>query len=189
MLVCGIDEVGKGAVAGPLYIVAAVFDCGKPKGIDIRDSKAMTEGQRELAFDPILECSVSVGLGAAWPDEINKDGIDNCWYECVRRALRSLSVLPDRIVIDGDAVPEELAAAAHVLVKPKADRDHWQVSAASILAKVLRDSVMTHLSGEFPGYDWNNNKGYLTPKHKAGLRRLGACDLHRMWKGVREYAR
>ena len=189
MIVCGVDEVGTGAVAGPIYIVAAAFDGGFPHSIDIRDSKKMTPAQRRRSFEAILEVSASVGLGMAWPDEINQLGVRACWERCVRRAVDMLRVIPAQIVIDGGVGVDDLAAISEVLVVPHADATHWQVSAASILAKVMRDDMMEHLATEYPVYGWDSNKGYLSAAHTKGLKAYGPCVLHRMWKGVVEHVR
>lgn len=180
-LFCGIDEVGRGCLAGPLISVAAVFR-GKDTGCpDVDDSKKMSEKRREKAFPQILRSPLLVGFGVGEVSvgEINQFGIDWANAESFCRALRVLFCpLPNFIYVDGvngvKGWPENLQQ-----VEPKSDGKYPVVSAASVLAKVIRDNYMKELALQFPQYAWESNKGYGSQAHRDAIKEHGATMHHR----------
>jgi len=190
MLICGLDEVGMGAMAGPMYTVAAVFDREfPPEGVTIKDSKKMTSSTREIAFYGILPITVAVSLGYLYPQEINKIGMSKGWQLCCQRALTALKVRPELLLVDGITAIRDTPFTCKQKVIVKGDDKYWQISAAAIIAKVLRDNLMKDLHREFPWYAWGQNKGYGGAKnHKQGVQKYGPhSELHRTswkWKGV-----
>lgn len=179
-LICGIDEVGRGSLAGPLLSVATLFrgyDTGCP-GVD--DSKKLSAKKRERVFKQLLHSPflVSFGIGEVSPDEINDIGIDEANAVSFVRAVQSLPEMPSFIIIDGNDALRGWDPL-HMKAEPRADGKYPVVSAASVLAKVIRDSYMVELSAKFPGYAWESNKGYGTAAHTAGLELLGPTKFHR----------
>jgi ribonuclease HII len=192
MFICGLDEVGRGALAGPLMAVAAVFmtpskllrwdeyetENSPVSGID--DSKKLSPAKRRSTFQRILrrESFIDFGLGEVSADEINAMGIDRANSLAFERAVRDLRYSPEFIIIDGDN-PLFGWNTQYQHHEPKADGRFWPVGAASILAKVIRDDFMVELSRDYPGYGWENNAGYGTKDHMEAVRTLGPCLLHR----------
>ena len=187
MLVCGIDEVGRGALAGPILAVAAVFRFGPgmtmntPPVPDLADSKSFSSRtKREAVFKMIIHTPflVSCGVGEASVDEINTRGINWANAEIFKRAVMNLKVVPDIIYVDGEnhiqGWPREKQC-----VEPKADAKYWPVSAASILAKVTRDRAMKELDKLYEGYAWHSNFGYGSALHTMMLQRKGPTEVHR----------
>jgi ribonuclease HII len=191
-VVVGIDEVGRGALAGPL-VVGAVALAGvacAPRGL--ADSKALTPARRESLVAPIQEWAAAWSIGSASASEIDEWGLRLALAVAATRALELLGVAPTHALIDGSfnllrAPGPPLAAAAPALrygdlacsVVVRADQSCASVAAASVLAKVWRDRVMVGLDGHFAGYGWARNKGYGAPEHLAALRRLGTTVHHR----------
>lgn len=179
-LVCGIDEVGRGSLAGPLLSVATLFRGYETGCPDVDDSKKLTAKKREKVFKQILYSPflVAFGIGQVSSDEINDIGIDEANAVSFVRAVQALPAEPEFIVIDGSNAlrgwnPSRMKA------EPRADGKYPIVSAASVLAKVIRDSYMVELSIQFPGYAWESNKGYGTAAHTEGLELLGPTKFHR----------
>jgi len=179
-VVVGIDEVGRGAWAGPLMVGAAVLPREK-RVLGVRDSKMLTEANREKLFARVAEWCVAWGVGAASQAECDSLGMAEAQRVATRRALATLRVQgvePDVAVVDGkwdfvgDAVP-------HVEMRVKADRDCLSVAAASILAKVTRDREMREHATHYPQWSFDTNKGYPCPVHKAALQGYGPCVIHR----------
>jgi len=131
---------------------------------------------------PIFEAAVDVGCGFGEVEEINLKGIREVWTRAVRRAVCMCKSIPNLTYLDGEITPEGLTdiLGGKLIVEPKADANYWQCSAASILAKVIRDHEMITLAKRYPGYGWERNKGYPTPEHKQGVARLGATPIHRI---------
>jgi ribonuclease HII len=186
-LICGIDEVGRGALAGPLFAVAALFN--SPPGewelskspIDgINDSKKLKPEKRVELFHKILNFKglIDFGIGEASVREINSKGIDWANELAFKRALGDISRVPDHVIIDGK-LPVIGWNPKYQTCEPKADANYWPVSAASILAKVIRDRYMAELGTDNPQYKWNSNSGYGSKAHKQALKEFGACGLHR----------
>lgn len=197
-LICGIDEVGRGALAGPLIAVASLFDVENTgnwamhkspiEGVD--DSKAFGSkghSKRTEVFHRILrhEVTVDFGIGYVSVEEINQEGIDYANQLAFYRASRDLKVAPNFILVDGDmncpGWSYQFQRAA-----PKADGMWWPVGAASILAKVIRDNLMIELGLDYLPYKWARNAGYGTQDHVAAIRHFGPSPHHRT-KFIRNY--
>ena len=186
-LICGIDEVGRGALAGPLLAVAALFEI--PYGMfleteftpirGVNDSKALTETKRNEVFHRILrsEILVDFGIGEVSAKDIDNIGIEKANKIAFAKALMDLPMEPKGIIIDG--VNKIDHAKMEQLVVPKADSLYWPVGAASILAKVIRDNFMKELAREYPMYGWDTNSGYGTKSHIEAVKNFKSCEWHR----------
>jgi len=173
--VAGIDEAGRGPLAGPVYAAAVILDPARlPRGVD--DSKAMTAEAREKAFDKIMERALAVGIGVADVAEIDEINILQATMLAMQRAMERLSIAPVRALVDGNRAPV-LACPADAIVD--GDAKSMSIAAASIIAKVSRDRVMCALDAEHPGYSWARNKGYGTADHLTALGLLGPTVHHR----------
>lgn len=176
-VVVGIDEVGRGAWAGPLVVGAAVVPRDSRVN-GIRDSKLLTESERESLFDRVADWCGSWSVGAATQQECDRLGMSAAQKLAARRAIERLDVVPDVAVTDGrwDFVSP---AVAHVELAVKADRRCLSVATASILAKVVRDREMRSVAEEYPAWSFDTNKGYPCPVHKAALAGYGPSAIHR----------
>ncbi|MFM9865296.1 MAG: ribonuclease HII [Micropepsaceae bacterium] len=173
--VAGIDEAGRGPLAGPVYAAAVILDPARlPRGLD--DSKAMTADAREKAFDKIMELALAVGVGVADVDEIDAINILQATMLAMRRAAEQLALAPVAALVDGNRAPA-LACPVETIVD--GDAKSMSIAAASIIAKVTRDRVMCALDQQHPGYNWASNKGYGTRDHLEALERLGPSVQHR----------
>ncbi len=173
--VAGIDEAGRGPLAGPVYAAAVILDPARlPRGLD--DSKAMTPEAREKAFAKIMERALAVGVGVADVDEIDTINILQATMLAMRRATGQLLLAPVKALVDGNRAPA-LACPVETIID--GDAKSMSIAAASIIAKVTRDRVMCALDAAHPGYGWTSNKGYGTPDHLAALDRLGPSVQHR----------
>jgi len=173
--VAGVDEAGRGPLAGPVAAAAVVLDPDKlPLGLN--DSKALSAARREALFEQIQACA-EVSLAFASVEEIDRLNIRAASLLAMRRAVEGLARVPDAALIDGNACPEDLPCRGVTLVK--GDAKSLSVAAASIIAKVARDRVMTALAAECPGYGWEVNAGYPTAAHRAALLDLGVTPHHR----------
>ena len=173
--VCGIDEVGRGPLAGPVVAGAVVL----PKGcriLYINDSKKLSEKKREELFEVIQKEAVSVGIGMASPERIDEINILQATYEAMRMAIDKLSVKPE--VLLNDAVTIPLIDIPQVPII-KGDAKSISIGAASIMAKVTRDHMMVEYAAVFPEYAFEKNKGYGTAVHIAALKEYGPCPIHR----------
>ena len=180
--VAGLDEVGRGCGAGPV-VTAAVILPKDFKSKYIRDSKKLTEKQRLKAYDLIMENAVSVVCNAGNVKDISKYGIDSATFKTMHKCLDGLTVRPDYYLVDGTSWNEYEGDNADKFTYtciPQGDDDYACIAAAAIVAKVKRDEYMTKLHELHPEYDWKSNKGYLTPKHIAGLKKHGANKYHRI---------
>lgn len=188
--ISGIDEVGRGSLAGPLMAVATLFDCQREPDSrimpipGIRDSKKYgSVGQREEVYHRILRYPhlVDFGIGEVSVEEINHYGIGWANDTAFSRALLQLKALPYFTIVDGVNGTGDYwkGCKGRELVVPKADQLYWQVGAASVLAKVIRDRYMRELHEKWPMYDWFSNAGYNSPKHTEGLRQYGPSPHHR----------
>jgi len=175
--VVGIDEVGRGAWAGPLMVGAAILP-RNTRVNGVRDSKLLSEARREFLFDRIADWCVSWSVGAASQAECDHLGMSAAQKLAARRAIDGLSIVPDVAVTDGtwDFVSP---AVANVELAVKADLRCLSVAAASILAKVVRDREMRAQSEHFPAWSFHTNKGYPCPLHKAALLGYGPSSIHR----------
>jgi len=179
--VAGIDEVGRGPLAGPVVAAVAVIDRTVAKRKLLRlidDSKKLTLEQREEAFAAIVESgAVRYAVGEASVEEIDTINILQATFLAMRRALQAMAEQPDLVLIDGNRAPPELGCRAETIVG--GDARSYSIAAASIVAKVTRDRYMRTLAASFPGYGWETNVGYRSPEHLAALNRLGATTHHR----------
>ena len=175
--VVGIDEVGRGAWAGPLMVGAAILPRDK-RVLGVRDSKMLTEADRERLFDRIAGWCVAWSVGAASQEECDELGMAAAQRLACRRAVEGLGIVPDVAVSDGtwDFVSPTVR---RVEMRVKADRHCLSVAAASILAKVVRDREMRRLAESYPHWSFDTNKGYPCPTHKAALQGFGPSAIHR----------
>jgi ribonuclease HII len=172
--IAGVDEAGRGPLAGPVVAAAVILDKKRiPKGLN--DSKQMTPEAREEAYGRIMDCAV-VGVGDATVDEIDMVNIRQATHLAMARAVRALSVAANFALVDGNDAPA-LPCRCDTLVD--GDARSVSIAAASIIAKVTRDRIMRSLHEQFPGYGWFTNKGYGTEEHLVALNRLGPCVHHR----------
>lgn len=184
--VAGVDEVGRGALAGPV-VAGAVILPANPQIDNLADSKALTPLQREEIYSIIFERAVSVGLGMVSPRVVDGINVLNATLLAMVRAVRRMEVIPQYILVDGDKkIPVSIPQMAVV----RGDINVPVISAASVVAKVYRDAIMDRLDGEYPGYGFKKNKGYATLDHKKALGRLGPAKCHRFtYRPVREVSR
>lgn len=172
--VCGVDEAGRGPLAGPVVAAAVIFPKPRaPKGIN--DSKLLAPEIREALFDAISG-TAAVGIGMASVEEIDEINILQATFLAMRRAVAALPSLPRHILIDGNQTPD-LGCPATAVVG--GDGLSLSIAAASIIAKVTRDRIMCELEGPHPGYGFAQHKGYGTPAHLAAIARLGPSPVHR----------
>jgi ribonuclease HII len=185
--VAGIDEVGRGPLAGPVIAAAVIFepDCLPPEQLAlIGDSKKLTAARRQTLSQILLK-SLPVGLGRAEPEEIDEINILQASLLAMTRAVEALPRQPRALLVDGNRLPRVLPCEALAVVK--GDSLCLSIACASIVAKVARDREMERLSQEHPGYGWERNAGYGTAEHLEALKRLGATPLHRRsFRPVRE---
>ncbi len=175
-VLAGVDEVGRGPLAGPVVAAAVILPEGRcVDGAD--DSKRLAGPRREALVEEICSCALAYGVGAASAREIDAINIRCATALAMQRAIARLPVRPDHLLVDGLPVPE-LGADTHTAV---VEGDHLVhcISCASILAKVVRDRLMARLAARYPGYGWERNKGYGTPEHLDALARLGPTPHHR----------
>ena len=173
--VAGVDEAGRGPLAGPVMAAAVILDRKRiPKGLN--DSKQMTAEAREEAYGRIMAEAIAVGVGEASVDEIDLVNIRQATHLAMARAVRALSVPAAFALVDGNDAPA-LPCRCDTLVD--GDARSVSIAAASIIAKVTRDRMMRALHVEFPGYGWFTNKGYSTEEHLTALTQLGPCRHHR----------
>ena len=175
-LIAGVDEVGRGCLAGPVVACAVIMppDARAIRGVD--DSKALPAPERRRLATLILERAVAVGIGAASVPEIEALNIYHASTLAMRRALSRLRVAPDHILVDGR--PIRTLGVPHTAVVDGDDKC-FSIACASIVAKVTRDRLMASLARRYPAYAWERNAGYGTPAHVSGLRAHGPCRHHR----------
>ncbi|WP_052107807.1 ribonuclease HII [Aerolutibacter daejeonensis] len=174
--IAGVDEAGRGPLAGPVAVAAVILDPARPiEGLD--DSKRLTEARREQLFPLIQARAVAWHIELVEPDEIDRINIFQATMAGMERALAALSVVPSLARIDGNRLPRRLPCAGEALVG--GDRLDPAIMAASILAKVTRDRLMLAMHAQWPEYGFDAHKGYPTPAHLAALRLHGPCAQHR----------
>ena len=195
--VAGIDEAGRGCLAGPVAACAVILP--RDHGISgLADSKLLSARAREVLAPQIKRCAVAWGLGLLWPGRIDSSHILQATFEAMSRAVRTLGVTPGGLLIDGDKILPEVILVRHWRAGhrgpcPKqealvgGDKMEPSISAASILAKTFRDRLMCSLARRWPGYGFEFHKGYGTRAHYAALHRLGPSPQHRLtFRGVAE---
>ena len=175
-LIAGVDEAGRGPLAGPVVAAAVILDPARPiEGLD--DSKKLTARRRELLFDRILADARAWAIAEAEPDEIDRLNILHATMAAMARAVRSLSTTPERVRIDGNRAPDLGELRCETLIG--GDGLDPAIGAASILAKVHRDRLMLDYHDRWPEYGFDRHKGYPTPAHLAALERYGPTPIHR----------
>jgi len=173
--VAGVDEVGRGPLAGPVTAAAVVLDPERiPEGM--HDSKQLSAKKRDLLFDQIME-TADVCIAHASVEEIDEINILRASHLAMTRAIGGLSVAPDHLLVDGKMLPKGLTLSAEPIVK--GDARSLSISAASIVAKVCRDRIMVGLAQQFPGYGWERNAGYPSKEHREALQNIGVTPHHR----------
>ncbi len=179
-IIAGVDEVGRGALFGPVVAAAAILPAAvQPTLVQagVTDSKALSPLRREELYDQILALSVCA-VGMASVQEIERLNILQASLLAMRRAVWRLKLKPTHCLVDGNQLIPKLGIAQKTLIK--GDRRSLAIAAASIVAKVWRDRLIIRLAEKYPDYDLASNKGYGTPKHQAGLRELGPTRYHRL---------
>ena len=173
--IAGIDEVGRGPLAGPVVTCAVIL----PKDCDIlyiNDSKQLSEKKREELYDIIMEKAVAVGIGIESPEVIDEINILQATYSAMRKAISNLFVKPDLLLNDAVTIPEVDIKQVPII---KGDAKSISIAAASIVAKVTRDRMMVEFDKMYPGYDFAGNKGYGAASHIEALKKLGPTPIHR----------
>lgn len=173
--ICGIDEVGRGPLAGPVVAGAVIL----PKDCDIlylNDSKKLSEKMRETLYDEIMEKAVATGIGIVGPGRIDEINILQATYEAMRMAIDNLKVRPDLLLNDAVTIPEVNIKQVPII---KGDAKSISIAAASIIAKVTRDRLMVQYEDVLPGYGFASNKGYGSSAHIQAIKELGATPIHR----------
>ena len=177
-IVCGIDEAGRGPLAGPV-VAAAVIIPDRPDILEalsnLNDSKKISKTKREKLY-PLIEEHCAVGIGRAEPEEIDRINIREATFLAMRRALKAIPDRPDYALVDGNADPG-LPIKTETIIK--GDSKSLSIAAASVIAKVSRDREMTRLAAEYPHYGWTGNAGYPTKSHIDALRQYGVSPYHR----------
>lgn len=173
--VCGIDEVGRGPLAGPVVAGAVILPRGS-RILYINDSKKLSEKKRNELFDVIQNEAVSIGIGVVSPARIDEINILQATYEAMRQAIQKLSVVPDILLNDAVTIPMIDIEQVPII---KGDTKSISIGAASIMAKVTRDRMMEEYDLIFPEYDFAGNKGYGTAKHISALKEFGPTPIHR----------
>ena len=174
--VAGVDEAGRGPLAGPVAVAAVILHPDRPvEGLG--DSKALSPLRRERLAPLIRAHALAWHVEWVWPEEIDRLNILHATMAGMSRALRALHPAPVRALLDGNRLPRDLPCPCEALVK--GDAREPSIMAASILAKVARDQYMRELDQRWPGYGFALHKGYPTPEHVEALRRLGPCEQHR----------
>lgn len=191
-IVVGVDEVGRGSWAGPLTIGAAVVPRDR-RIYKVRDSKMLTESEREAMFERIADWCVAWSVGHASPAECDELGMSDAQRLAARRAIDGLGLVPDQVLLDGNW---DFVGGGNTRKLVKGDATCLSIAAASILAKVTRDRIMRAQAEEFPGFAFDANKGYPCPRHKIALAGYGPTSIHRRswafmdhlpWTGVPRY--
>ena len=174
--VCGIDEVGRGPLAGPV-VASAVILPDEVEILYLNDSKKLSEKRREKLYDEIMEKAIAVGVGEVSHERIDEINILQATYEAMTKAVEALSVKPGILLLDAVHVPQ-LEAYEQVSIV-KGDAKSVSIAASSIIAKVTRDRLMKELDAVYPAYQFASNKGYGTAAHIQALKTCGPCAIHR----------
>lgn len=174
-MICGIDEVGRGPLAGPVVAGAVIL----PKDCDIlylNDSKKLSEKMREVLYDEIMEKAIATGIGMVSPQRIDEINILQATYEAMRMAIANLKVKPNLLLNDAVTIPEVNIRQVPII---KGDAKSASIAAASIIAKVTRDRLMVQYEDVLPGYGFASNKGYGSASHIQALKNYGPTPIHR----------
>ena len=175
--ICGVDEAGRGPLAGPVCAAAVIL----PEGVVIEgldDSKKLTEKKRERLYDIIKQTAVAYSVAYGTLEEIETVNILEATYLAMNRTIEGLSVKPDFALIDGNRVPRGIKIPCETIVK--GDSKSMSVAAASVLAKVTRDRLMLEYDKKYPEYNFKKHKGYGTKEHTELIKQYGPCEIHRL---------
>ena len=172
--ICGVDESGRGPLAGPLFVAAVILPLGK-KYKYINDSKLLNEKKRKLAYEEVVANALSISVSVATDDEIDKFNIYQSTKMKMINSIKTLEIKPDFVLIDAMNI-EEIQNKLSLI---KGDRRSISIAAASVVAKVKRDEYMLQLDEKYPMYNFQKNKGYPTKQHKMLLKQFGPCNEHR----------
>ena len=175
--ICGVDEAGRGPLAGPVCAAAVILPEGAViEGLD--DSKKLTEKKRERLYDIIKQTAVAYSVAYGTLEEIETVNILEATYLAMNRAIEGLTVKPDFALIDGNSVPRGIKIPCETVVK--GDSRSMSVAAASVLAKVTRDRLMLEYDKKYPEYNFKKHKGYGTKEHTELIKQYGPCEIHRL---------
>lgn len=175
-MIAGVDEVGRGPLAGPVLAAAVILNPNRPiEGL--ADSKTLTAARREALYTEIQDKAFAWAIGRAEVEEIDSINILQASLLAMKRAIEALSITPKHALIDGNRCPKELPCSSEAIIK--GDQTVAAISAASIIAKVIRDHEMDVMDAVYPGYGFAAHKGYPTPMHLNALRVLGVTEIHR----------
>ena len=175
--IAGVDEAGRGACAGPLVIASVILkDLGATELKGLRDSKELSEAERESLFPNIQSQAQAISVVIISPEEIDQRGVHNANLDGMRRSVQNLEITPAYVLTDGYAIA---GLSMPSLAIWKGDQIAPTISAASVIAKVTRDRIMAELDLEFPGYGLAKHKGYITAAHTKALNELGVSKIHR----------
>ena len=175
--ICGVDEAGRGPLAGPVCAAAVILPEGAViEGLD--DSKKLTEKKRERLYDIIKQTAVAYSVAYGTLEEIETVNILEATYLAMNRAIEGLNVKPDFALIDGNRVPHGIIIPCETIVK--GDSKSMSVAAASVLAKVTRDRLMLEYDKKYPEYNFKKHKGYGTKEHTELIKQYGPCEIHRL---------
>lgn len=176
-LVCGVDEAGRGPLAGPVCAATVIlpFDC-EIEGLN--DSKKISEKKREALYDVIIEKAIAFSVAYGTLQEIEEYNILEATYIAMNRAIEGLEIKPDYALIDGNRIPKGIKIPCQTIVK--GDSKSCSISAASILAKVTRDRLMLEYDKKYPQYLFAKHKGYGTKAHYDAIKQHGVCEIHRL---------
>lgn len=175
-IICGVDEAGRGPLAGPVYAAAVILPkCHIVEGVN--DSKKLSEKKRELLFDKIIDECVCYSIGTASEKEIDEINILQATYLAMKRAVDGLEIVPQLALIDGNRIPPLTSTDARAIVK--GDAKSASIACASILAKVSRDRYMLEMAKKYPEYQFEKHKGYGTKLHYEMIDKYGICEIHR----------
>ncbi len=174
--IAGIDEAGRGPLAGPVSVAAVILNPDNlPRGLD--DSKALSESDRERLYEQIMKKALAVSVALASAREIDRINIRQATLDAMSRAAKSLSLAPVHVLVDGKDVPKGLPCQGEAIVK--GDATSFSIAAASIIAKVTRDRLMKRLAIRYPAYGFESHAGYGTKAHLAAIAEHGPCPYHR----------
>lgn len=174
-VICGVDEAGRGPLAGDVYAAAVIFD-SSVEIEDVNDSKKLSEKKRERLFDEIREKSLSYCIATASVEEIDSLNILQATYLAMERAVNGLKIKPELVLIDGNRMPPLIVNGRTII---KGDAKSGSIAAASILAKVTRDRYMKEMAEKYPEYEFARHKGYGTKLHTEKILEYGPCEIHR----------
>jgi len=176
MMLAGVDEVGRGPLAGPVVTAAVILSPDDPYLGKYRDSKKVAEKKRLKLYHHIRRHAVAYSVSMATIDEIDRLNILHATMLSMRRSVEGLAIMPARVQVDGNRIPD-LAVPAEAIIG--GDDSVQEIAAASIVAKVVRDRMMAMFDTQFPGYHFSRHKGYGTKIHMDALHELGPCPIHR----------